>query len=174
MHYNMKKAFFSLFATILLAACGGQEKPAAPPQQTPTPPPPAATLPSVPLELLEKIWQEGTQVDYIFYNDPFTMSLTDKPSIQYAVRHVAEQPAPLLPDCKPKGRVTYQIKGDIVLEGDFYFSTGCTYFVFEKNRVKTYANYMTDEGIKYFNEQIKQAMEMQQKMQQGAAPAPGH
>lgn len=169
----MKKAFFGLLTTLLMAACG-PDKPAMPPQQAPPPPAPAATLPSVPLELLEKIWQEGTQVDYIFYNDPFTMSLTDKPSIQYAVRHVAEQPAPLLPNCKPKGRVTYQIKGDIVLEGDFYFSTGCTYFVFEKDRVKTYANYMTDDGIKYFTEQIKQAMDMQQKMQQGATPPSGH
>ena len=127
-----------------------------------------ATLPSVPLDLLEKIWAEGTQVDYIFYNYPFTMSLSDKPSIQYAVRHVAESPAALKPECKAMGRVTYQIKGEILLDGDFYFSTGCTYFVFEKNRVKTYANYMTDEGIQYFNNQIKQAIEMQQNMQKQA------
>lgn len=149
-----------------MVACN-QDKPASTPPPA-TPPPPAATLPSVPLELLEKLWNEGTQVDYIFYDHPFTMSLTDKPSIQYAVRHIAEQPAPLKPECKATGRVTYQVKGDIVLEGDFYFSTGCTYFVFEKNRVKTYANYMSDDGITYFNEQIQQAMKMQQQVQQGA------
>ncbi len=96
------------------------------------------------------------------------MSLSDKPSIQLAVRHVAESPAPLKPECKATGRVSYQIKGDIVLEGDFYFSTGCTYFVFEKDRVKTYANFMTNEGVEYFNNQIKQAVQMQQQMQQKA------
>lgn len=165
----MKKTIILYLLTSLLAACN-QEKPASPPPATQqqTPPPPAqavATLPSVPLELLEKIYKEGTQVDYIFYNDPFTMSLTDKPSIQYAMRLIAEQPAPLKPECKARGRVTYQIKGEIVLEGDFYFSTACTYFVFEKNRVKTYANFMTDDGIKYFNEQIQQAMKMQQGLQ---------
>ncbi len=115
---------------------------------------------------MEKLWQEGTQVDYIFYNHPFTMSLTEKSAVQHAVRHIAETPAPLKPECKALGRVTFQIKGDIVLEGDFFFSAGCTYFVFEKNRVKTYANYMTDEAVQYFNNQIQQAMKMQQQMQQ--------
>ncbi|MCF8247502.1 MAG: hypothetical protein K9J37_20935 [Saprospiraceae bacterium] len=164
----MKQTAFLFLSLFVLAACN-QDKPAPPPQQT-TPPPPAAaaTLPSVPLDLLKDIFEQGTQVDYIFYNHPFTMSLTDKPSIQFAVRHIAEQPAPLKPECKAMGRVSYQIRGDIVLEGDFYFSTGCTYFVFEKNRVKTSANYMTDEGIKYFNEQIKNAMQMQQQAQQKA------
>ena len=165
----MKHTIMLLLYVLTLAACN-QDKPSAPPPSTTPPPPaaPAATLPSVSLDLLKNIFEQGTQVDYIFYNYPFTMSLTDKPSIQFAVRHIAEQPAPLKPECKAMGRVSYQIKGDIVLEGDFYFSTGCTYFVFEKNRVKTYANYMTDEGIKYFNEQIKNDMRMQQQMQQKA------
>jgi hypothetical protein len=83
------------------------------------------------------------------------------------VRHVSEAPAPLKPECKAAGRVSYQVKGNIVLEGDFYFSEGCTYFVFENNRVKTFANYMTDEGVQYFNNQIKQAMQMQQQIQPG-------
>jgi hypothetical protein len=166
----MKQLILPILAVIALAACN-QDKPTSqpPPQTAPAPTAaPAATLPSVSLDLLKRIYDEGTQVDYIFYNYPFTMSLTDKPSIQFAVRHVAEQPAPLKPECKAMGRVTYQIKGEIVLDGDFYFSAGCTYFVFEINRVKTYANYMTDDGIKYFNEQIKNAVQMQQQMQQQA------
>jgi len=165
---NMKQIFFGLFCVLALAACN-QDKPTAPPAPAPAAAtPPAATLPSVPLDLLGRIWNEGTQIDYIFYNQPFTMSLSDQPSIQLAVRHVAEAPAPLNPECKATGRVSYQIKGDIVLEGDFYFSTGCTYFVFEKDRVKTYSNFMTNEGVEYFNNQIKQAVQMQQQMQQNA------
>ena len=53
-----------------------------------------------------------------------------------------------------------------MLDGDFYFSTGCTYFVFEKNREKVYANYMTDDGIQYFNSQIQQALKMREGMEQ--------
>lgn len=162
----MKQAFLITLLAIALASCN-QDKPAPATQPAPTQPAsPTQALPSVPLDLLEKIWQEGTQVDYIFYNHPFTMSLSDKAAVQHAVRHVAETPAPLKLECKPMGRVSYQIQGNIVLEGDFYFSAGCTYFVFEKDRVKTYANYMTEPAIQYFNNQIKQATEMQQQVQQ--------
>jgi len=105
-------------------------------------------------------------VDYIFYNYPFTLSLTEKGSIQFSTRHFAEEPAPLRPECKAAGRVTYQINGDIVLEGDFFFSTGCTYFVFYEKQEKKFANYMTDDGIKYFNEQIQQALKLREQAQQ--------
>ncbi len=164
----MKQTIFLLITVLALTACN-QDKPSQPAANT-TPPPaaaPAASLPSVPLELVKQLWAEGTQVDYIFYDYPFTMSLSEKPAVQNAVRHVAETLAPLKPECKPMGRVTYQIKGEIMLEGEFFFSQGCTYFVFEKNRVKTYANMMTDEAIQYFNGQIQQAVKMSQQMQQG-------
>jgi hypothetical protein len=160
----MKQAFFLLITVMILAACN-QDKPATPGATVPPPAAPAPTLPSVPIELVKKLWDEGTQVDYIFYDYPFTMSLSEKPAVQNAVRHIAETTSPLKPECKPMGRVTYQIKGEIVLEGEYFFSLGCTYFVFEKNRVKTYANMMTDEAIMYFNAQIQQAVKMSQQIQ---------
>ncbi len=122
----------------------------------------AVALPSVPLKLLEDIWKEGTQVDYIFYEYPFTMSLTDSTAIRYSVRNIAETPAPLKSECKAAGRITYQIRGNIVLEGNFYFSTGCTYFVFEEKGQKVYSNLMTDEGISYLNGQINEALKIHQ------------
>ncbi|MCC6725661.1 MAG: hypothetical protein IT258_14225 [Saprospiraceae bacterium] len=162
----MKNAFFVLITILALAAC--KDEKTSQPAATNTPPPaqPAATLPSVPIEVVKQLWDEGTQVDYIFYDYPFTMSLSEKPAIQNAVRHISESPAPLKPECKPLGRVTYQAKGEIVLEGEFFFSQGCTYFVFEKNRTKTYANFMTEEAGQYFNAQIQQALKMQQQVQQ--------
>lgn len=169
----MKFHFLGFLFFVTLMACnsandGNQQSAATPAQTVPVTPTPAPTLPSVPLPLLEKIYREATQADYIFYNYPFTLSLTEQGSIQYSTRHIAEDPAPLKPECKAAGRITYQIKGEIVLEGDFYFSTGCTYFVFYEKQEKKYANYMTDEGIKYFNEQIQQALKLrEQAAQQG-------
>jgi hypothetical protein len=128
---------------------------------------PAATLPSVPIEIVQKLWNECTQVDYIFYNYPFTVSLDEKSSIQHSVRHIAETPAPLKPECQATGRVTYQISGDIVLEGNFHFSEACTYFVFYKNQEKVYANFMMPEAVEFFNNQIKQGMDLQRKLEQG-------
>ncbi len=127
--------------------------------------PAAATLPSIPLSLLEEIHQRGTQADYIFYDHPFTLSLSEQPSIQYSIRHIAEDPAPMKPECRPAGHLSYQINGNIVLEGDFYFSQGCTYFVFTEGQQPKYANFMTDEGIRYFNNQIQQALRLRQGIQ---------
>lgn len=122
---------------------------------------------SVPLETMQKLWNECDHVDYIFYDLPISMSLDEKASIQYSVRHVADEAAPLKPECKPAGRVSYHIKGNIALEGDFYFSNGCTYFVFFKDNKKAYANYMTDDAIQYFNNNIQQAQQMRQQKMQG-------
>ena len=167
----MSRTVFSFLIALVFAACQNQKAPAGQATEQAAPEEkaaPQATLPSVPLALLEKIWNEGTQVDLIFYNLPFTMSMDEKPAIQHTVRHIAEDPAPLVPGCQPMGRITFQAEGEILLEGDFYFSTGCTYYVFYEKQEKKYANYMTNEGINYFNQQIKQASQMQQKMQEGA------
>jgi hypothetical protein len=96
-----------------------------------------------------------------------SMSLDEKTSIQYAIRYIAEDPAILKTECQPAGHVIYQINGNIALEGDFYFSSGCTYFVFMEKQKPVYANFMTDEGIKYFNNQIQQGLQLRQKAQQG-------
>jgi hypothetical protein len=160
------RILFLLFSAVLLTnACkkGGETKAdTAAPASAPAAPAPTAQLPSIPLSLLENVFMNATQVDYIFYYYPFTVSLTEKPSIQSSVRHIAEAPASQKPECKPAGRVTYQIQGDIVLEGDFYFSNGCTYFVFYENQQQKYANMMTDEGINSLNTQIQQAQNMRQ------------
>lgn len=169
----MPRIVFILLIALTFASCQNQQKTGEEPateETTPTQTPETSqpTLPSVPLDVLMKIGTEGTQADLIFYNHPFTMSMNELPAIQHLLRHIAEDPAPLLPNCRAAGRVTYQIDGNIVLEGDFYFSTGCTYFVFYENQEKKYANYMTEEGINYFNGQIQQASQMQQQMQQEA------
>ena len=155
----------ALSAVLLTTACkqGGETgAEAAAPAAAPAGPAQAAQLPSIPLSLLENIFMNATQVDYIFYYYPFTVSLTEKPSIQSSVRHIAEAPAAQKPECKPAGRITYQIKGEIVLEGDFYFSNGCTYFVFYEKQQMKYSNMMTDEGINSLNAQIQQAQSMRQ------------
>ncbi len=183
----MKYHLLPVMFLLLLAAGCGQGSPGNTEQPSTSPPPSAqesnasqttgqpsaapeaaATLPSVPLALLQDIARRGSQIDYIFYNYPFTMSISELSSIQGALRYISEAPAPLNPACKPTGRVSYQIAGNIVLEGDFYFSPGCTYFVFEENRQKKYSNLMTPEGITYFNNQIEQALKIHQNAQQQA------
>jgi hypothetical protein len=155
---------FALYLLILTLAACAQEKPATPPP-APLAAAPAPALPSIPLEMVQKLWNECTHVDYIFYELPMSMSLDEKASIQYAVRHISDRPAPNRPDCKATGRVTYLIGGDIFLEADFYFAETCTYFVFYQNKQKAYANLMTEEGIGYFKNQIQQGLQLRQQQQ---------
>ncbi len=133
---------------------------------TQTAPAQEATLSSVPLELIQRIWEEGTQVDYIYHYHPFTISLSERAAIQNTMRHIAESPAPITPGCQPAGIVTFQIDGDIVLRGDFYFDTNCTFFVFYDKDKNKYSNYMTQEGITYFNNQIQQGLNLRNQAQQ--------
>ncbi len=166
----MTRFIFILTMAFAIFSCENENNAKGQPAEQPTPPPAApaqqATLPSVPLELLQEIWDKGTQVDYIYHYYPFTISLSEKAAIQNTVRHVAELPAPKPPGCQPAGIVTFQIDGDIVLRGDFYFDTNCTFFIFYDKDNNKYSNYMTQEGITYFNNQIQQGLNLRNQTQQ--------
>lgn len=151
-----------LLAVIVLAttflACG-EEKPV---QQQPAPAPapaekPVATLPSIPLERLQYLWENCDYVDYVFYKLPISMSLDNKESVRNALSHVASEPAPLLPQCNSIGRIFFVVKGNNELMAEMYYSPGCTYFVFLKDEKPAYANYMTPEAVQYFNNIFTQA-----------------
>ncbi|GAB4244823.1 MAG: hypothetical protein Kow0027_04750 [Saprospiraceae bacterium] len=167
----MKLPIVTLFALLFLVACQNSTdntSSEAPAQAESTPPPAQEMLPAMPADVKQKLFNECTAVDYIFYDEPFTMSLVEKPAIQYVVSHIGDAPAAINPACKPNGHITYQINGDIFLEADFYYANGCTYFIFTKKQQKVYASNMTQEGLGYINNQIQQAAKMRQQMEGGA------
>lgn len=127
-------------------------------QQTQAPAHPVQMLPSLPLETAQMLYEKCDYVDYVFYELPISMSLYEKPSIQAAVRHISAAPAGLDPRCKPIGRIFFQIEGENVLQGDIYFTPGCTYFIFLDEQGKPqYGNQMTDECIQYLNNNFNHA-----------------
>ena len=65
--------------------------------------------------------------------------------------HIAQQPALIRSDCKPIGRIMFKDDDGIRLEADLFFSKNCSYFVFMENNKPKYANFMSDEGVKFFN-----------------------
>ncbi|MEM1218944.1 MAG: hypothetical protein AAGH79_08525 [Bacteroidota bacterium] len=172
----MMRPFTLLISTLLvLLALGCQNENAENTETTPSEPaaaeepkmvPAGEFLPSVPIEKLEYLWNNCDYVDYVFYELPISMSLDVKNSIQYALSHIAENPASLRPDCKPIGRIFFQVQGENYLEADFYFSNGgCTYYVFLEDGKPKYGNYMTEEGAKYMNNNLSQAGAIKQQIQ---------
>lgn len=164
----MTRFFYSLIISFFIFSCSN-EKPSGEPTAEPAQPAPVAEAlaPSIPLEYIQNLWDKCTQVDYIYHNYPFTISLSEKAAIQGSIRHIAESPVPNNLNCQPAGIVTYQIDGNIVLRGDFYFSTDCTYFVFyDMENNGKYSNYMTQEGVTYYNNQIQQGLNLRNQTQQ--------
>ena len=148
----MRYILFLFVSLLLFSACGNSTNSEAETTVQNAEP----MLPSFPLEKLEYLWQYCDYIDYIFYELPISMSLDTKAAIQYSLSHVAQTTPPAMPQCKPVGRVFYQVDGENYAEADLYFSQGCTYFVFMEDQKPTYANYMTDEGIQYMNNNLAQ------------------
>jgi hypothetical protein len=154
--------FIILIAGMLLGGCNDSSSPTTeePASATPTQQPAtvdAPVYPSFPVKKVENLFQHCDYIDYIFYDLPISMSIKEKPAIQYNITHIGSQPARQLPNCKPVGRLFYQVKGENVEQAELYFSQGCTYFVFLENDQPKYGNMMTDKGIEYLNGMLGQA-----------------
>jgi len=119
----------------------------------------ADMLPSIELSVLENLWENCDFIDYVYYELPISASLDNQNSIRSSIQHIAEQPAGKINGCKAIGRVFYQIEGENVLQGDIYFSRGCTYFLWLDNKGKYFAgNLMMDSALKFFASNIQAAM----------------
>ncbi len=123
-------------------------------------------LPMVPIETMQKLWNECEFVDYIFFDLPFSMSQTEQPSIRANLNYIDRAPiGPRPKSCKPIAREFFQINGEIVFEADVYYSTGCKYYVFFEGKNPVYANKMSEAGEKFYNQMITQALQMRQNAQ---------
>lgn len=153
----MRTILILLGLAAIIQGCG-QDKPAQQQPAVATPvEKPASTLPSIPKEKLEYLWNNCDVIDYVFYTLPISMNVENPDAVKNALTHVASQPAPMLPQCKAIGRIFYQVKGENVLMADMYFSEGCTYYVFLENDKPAYANYITPQAVQYFNSIFSQA-----------------
>lgn len=117
-------------------------------------------IPGVPEEVMLKLVNECTYVDYIFRELPFSLSQDEPPSIKQNILFIDyKRPLGRIPkSCKPDGRKFFQIKGEIVYDVDVYLLNNCTFYVFvDKDNKPIYANYMTQEGLNFYNNIIKQA-----------------
>lgn len=119
-------------------------------------------LPPMPQDEMIKLYNTVTYLDYIFYNLPFSLSQDNTPSIQANLKLMSSDPIQALPvSCKPIGREFFHIEGVIEYEADLYFSDGCFAYVFLKNEKPIYANKISDSGVKFYSNIIKQAAQMQ-------------
>ncbi|MFZ2900946.1 MAG: hypothetical protein WA004_20100 [Saprospiraceae bacterium] len=153
----MRILLITLVLAVIFQGCGQDKPTQQPPPATSAAQPASATLPSIPKEKLEFLWNNCDNIDYVFYELPISMNVDNPDAIKNALTHVASEPAPMLPQCKAIGRVFYLVKGENVVIADMYFSEGCTYYVFLENDKPVYANYLTPQAVQYFNSVFSQS-----------------
>ena len=154
----MIRIFIFLGMFCVLTSCNNTptNTPASEKQITPAPPlkpqPTGEQLyPSVQGSIIEELWNTCTGVDYIYYNFNFSMNRAAQNDVRNSLIHISNTPALIRPECKPIGRIMFKDDDGIKLEADMFFSKNCTYFVFMEDNKPKYANFMSDEGIKFFN-----------------------
>ena len=122
-------------------------------------------LPSISMDDLKVLWDNCNQMDYIYYDLPISTSLSDQYSVQQSLRHISDTPVSqsVKDNCKAISRVFFKQDGEDLMEAEIYFSNGCSFFVFFKEGKPAHSNYMTDAGIKYFNDILQKALSVRPK-----------
>jgi len=124
-------------------------------------------IPSVPQDLIEKLLDECTGIDYIFDTWPVSMSQDEDASIDQNVMFIDfKRPVGHIPpNCKKEGRKFMKMGADEAYMVDFYFGDNCNFYVFrDKQNKPLYANYMTNAGINFYQNifaQVKGAVQTQ-------------
>ncbi len=145
----MKQIFYVIYiwcTLVTIAACGNAESKSDD----------SNDLVSFPEAVYVRLLAECDYVDIMFFDSPVSMSQNDNAGIQSTLTFITRQVAKPNPECKPMGRISYMIKGDIIAEGDFYCTDGCTYIIFMEDTKPKYANVLSTNGVQFFQNIIEQ------------------
>lgn len=149
------RRFLTLLLGLALFSCQpGSKDNTSNAQSSPKPEQPAGErlYPSIPLDTLTMLWEKCDFIDYVFYYTNFSVSQNTRDDIRNTIRFISEEVPLIDPNCKPVGRLFYQVQGENRLEADLYYSQGCTYFVFLDKGKPAYANSIMPAGINFFNQ----------------------
>ncbi len=167
--YSCSKSIMYFFIVMIVFSCKPKADKTKPivtttPAATPTGP----AIPGLPQDVMIKLLNECTYIDYIFHVLPFSLSQSEDPSIDQNIAFIdVNNPLGTIPTgCKPDARKFFQIKGEIVYDVDVYITQNCKFYVFvDKNNKPIYANKMTQAGINFYENIIKQAAGMNPQQQ---------
>jgi len=156
-------SFLSVICVILfLIACKEEAKkqPQAEQKVAPAVDMSQPEIPGITKEVLIRLLDQCTYVDYIFHSLPYSISQNEDPSIDMNISYIDyTKPLGRIPkDCKPIGRKFFHINGEIVYDVDVYLTNQCKFYVFmDKNNKPIFANYMTEAGLKFYADMASRA-----------------
>lgn len=110
-------------------------------------------LESLPNERLLRLYNEATNLDYVFNNLPISMSMDNLEAIRTNLRHIDASGITVNPSCKNHdGNMIFSINGEIVEECYFYYRDACKYYIWIENGKPKYGNAMNDSGKSFMKE----------------------
>ena len=114
-------------------------------------------IPIFPASRMQDLVDSVDHVDYLFYDLDFSMSMDQQPGINYAIATIGDTPAKLDANCKPIGRIFYEVQGRTAASAQLYFSPGCAYLSFVNDAGDIlYASEVSPVGKDFLNQQFGQ------------------
>jgi hypothetical protein len=151
----MKCKLFILISFILVA-CNGNVKVSENTNTAQTTIPPA-----IPTSKLVEVFESCDYIDFIFSSLPFSISQSERVSIQQTITYIdPKQPPKIDPSCPYFAQQIFQSDGEIILDAKIFFQEGCTYYLFYEDGVAIYSGSFTNDGIKFYNNIIQQAQQV--------------
>jgi hypothetical protein len=152
--------FIALLLTGILYSCGSDGSADSQNDTTEPATNPVAEVPSypsVPADTIKALFNECDYIDYVFYYTNFSVSQKEQRDIQTAITYIASETPEINPNCKPVGRIFYQVEGENRVEADLYFSQGCMYYLFYEDGKPAYANRIMPNGISFYTKIFQRA-----------------
>ncbi|NNF35138.1 MAG: hypothetical protein HKN68_13575 [Saprospiraceae bacterium] len=113
-------------------------------------------LPVMPLQQQSYLFDNVQLIDYIFHDLPFSLSQSERPSIQTKIAGIGREPV-MNNNCKSIARVFYQVEGEIIIEADLFFAPpDCHYYLFYEEGKAVYANQMAPSSIQFYSQFLNQ------------------
>lgn len=113
-------------------------------------PQPPSTYSPLPADYMDSLAGQVTQIDYLFYNLPISMSTGEPSSIRALMSHYEPGSSiSLNHGCQSIGRIFYVGNGENLLAADLFFRDSCRFAIFLEGETPLYAARITDKGASF-------------------------
>lgn len=110
-----------------------------------------AQLPPLSREWFTRLVNEVDYIDFIFYNQDFSLSLNDRESVMQFLGGIGLDHVVQDPNCQAQGRLFMQSQGNEIMAADIHFiENQCAYLVFLIGNKPMYANKLNKNGEDVF------------------------